>query len=250
MQGMETHEPEEGRSETARRPARSPAVFDRAFLIGTEEVTEVLLVRHAQQDVDFHTAPTGEIADPPLSVHGRQQARLLGEALSTLKVDAVFTSPLRRALETAEAIADQHRLEPEVLEDLREVEIFRDIPQEMRAEDFLGTPFLEAVRQRMLAERSWDVYPFSESSYDFRKRAINAVETAIARNPGERIVIACHGGVINAYVGHIIGSSYDMFFRPAHASVSIVVAGEGRRVVRVLNDVHHLSTGEGEFLSY
>ena len=234
----------------AQQPARSPAVFDRAFLIGTEEVTEVLLVRHAQQDVDFHTAPTGEIADPPLSIHGRQQARLLGEALSTLKVDAVFTSPLRRARETAGAVAGQHRLEPEVLDDLREVEIFRDMPQEMRAEDFLGTPFLEAVRQRMLNERSWDVYPFSESSYDFSKRAINAVETAIARSPGERIVIVCHGGVINAYVGHIIGSRYDMFFRPAHASVSTVVAGEGRRVLRVLNETHHLRTGEGDFLSY
>src|SRR3972149_7837526 len=84
-------------------PARSPAVFDRAFLIGTEEVTEVLLVRHAQQDVDFHTAPTGEIADPPLSSHGRQQARLLGEALSPLKVDAGFPSPLRRGLPAAGA---------------------------------------------------------------------------------------------------------------------------------------------------
>jgi broad specificity phosphatase PhoE len=236
--------------EPAGRPARAPAVFDRAFLIGTEEVTEVLLVRHAQQDVDFHTAPTGEIADPPLTAHGRQQARLLGEALSTLKVDAVFTSPLRRARETAGAVAGQHRLEPEVLDDLREVEIFRDMPQEMRAEDFLGSDFLEAVRQRMLNERSWDVYPLSESSYDFSKRAINAVETAIARSPGERIVIVCHGGVINAYVGHIIGSRYDMFFRPAHASVSTVVAGEGRRVLRVLNETHHLRTGEGDFLSY
>src|SRR3990172_1472500 len=92
-------------SEMDRRPPRSPAVFDRAFLIGTEEVTDVLLVRHAQQDIDFHTAPTGEILDPPLTTHGRQQARLLGEALSTLKVDAVFTSPLRRARETAGAIA-------------------------------------------------------------------------------------------------------------------------------------------------
>jgi broad specificity phosphatase PhoE len=237
-------------SEMAQRPARSPAVFDRAFLIGTEEVTDVLLVRHAQQDVDFHTAPTGEIADPPLTAHGRQQARLLGEALSTLKVDTVFTSPLRRARETAGAIAGQHRLEAEVLDDLREVEIFRDMPQEMRAEDFLGTPFLEAVRQRMLNERSWDVYPFSEASYDFRKRAINAVETAIARSLGERIVVVCHGGVINAYVGHIIGSRYDMFFRPAHASISTVVAGEGRRVLRVLNETHHLRTGEGDFLSY
>ena len=67
---------------------------------------------------------------------------------------------------------------------------------------------------------------------------------------GERIIIVCHGGVINAYTGHIIRTDVDMFFRPAHASVSIVVAGEGRRVVRLLNDTHHLSTAEGDFATY
>jgi hypothetical protein len=51
-------------------------------------------------------------------------------------------------------------------------------------------------------------------------------------------------------MGHIIRSSYDMFFRPAHASVNIAAAGEGRRVVRLLNDTHHLSTGEGDFATY
>jgi broad specificity phosphatase PhoE len=110
----------------------------------------------------------------------------------------------------------------------------------------------------MIDERNWDVYPRSESSYDFRKRAINAVETVIATNVGERsdgrpsgrIAIVCHGGVINAYLGHIIGSRYDMFFRPAHTSVSVAVSGEGRRVLRLLNDTHHLTTAEGDFASY
>ena len=58
------------------------------------------------------------------------------------------------------------------------------------------------------------------------------------------------GGVINAYVAHIIGSPYDMFFRPAHTSINTVVAGGGRRVLRLLNDTHHLRTGEADFLSY
>jgi hypothetical protein len=39
-------------------------------------------------------------------------------------------------------------------------------------------------------------------------------------------------------------------FRPAHTSVNIVVAGLGRRVLRLLNDTHHLSTAEGEFVTY
>jgi broad specificity phosphatase PhoE len=102
----------------------------------------------------------------------------------------------------------------------------------------------------MLNERSWDVYPYTESSFEFRKRTINAIESAIARNAGERIAIVCHGGVINAYMGHIIGSPYDMFFRPAHTAVNVVAAGGNRRVPHSLNDTHHLRTPEGNFLTY
>src|SRR5262249_55943636 len=126
----------------------------------------------------------------------------------------------------------------------------RDIPREKTVIEFLGKEMITGVRQRMIEERNWDVYPYSESSHDFKKRVLNAVEMAIAHEAGHRIVIACHGGVINAYIGHIIGTRYDMFFRPAHASVSIVAVGEGRRILRLLNDTHHLTTGEGEFTTY
>jgi broad specificity phosphatase PhoE len=231
------------------RPARSPGVFDRAFLLGVEGVTEVLLIRHAQQEINFE-GPVGENVDPPLSDQGRQQARLVGEALSTMRIDAVFASPLKRAFETAQAIAKHQRLEPRLIEDLREVEIFRDVPQDRPALESMGKELLKAARERMLVERSWDVYPYSESSFDFRKRTINAIETAIAFESGERIAVVCHGGVINAYVSHIVKSPYDMMFRPAHTSVSVVLAGEGRRIVTSLNDVHHLRTAEGDFHSY
>jgi len=235
---------------TEERQPRPPGVFDQAFLTGVPDVTEILLIRHGQQDVDLRAATVGEWIDPPLSEQGRLQARLLGEALSLKRVDAVFASKLRRAVETASEIARHQKIDVEYLDDLREVEVFRDVPPAKTALEFLGKELLEAVRERMLNERNWDVYPLSESSYDFKKRAVNAVETAIAKNAGERIAIVCHGGVINAYLGHIIGSRYDMFFRPAHASVNIVVCGEGRRILRLLNDTHHLTTAEGEFATY
>jgi broad specificity phosphatase PhoE len=232
------------------RPAREPGVFDQTFLMGVEGVTEVLLIRHGQQDADFY-GPVGGVIDPPLSEHGRAQASLLGQALSTVHLDAIFASPLRRALETAEGVQKHHKhLELHVMDDLKEVGIFQDVPPEKTAEEFVGRELLLAVRQRMLNERSWDVYPYSESSFDFKKRTVNAIETAIARNIGERIAIVCHGGVINAYIGHIVQSQYDMFFRPGHTSVSIVASGEGRRVLRGLNDMNHLRTAEGDFGTY
>lgn len=226
-------------------------VFDRAFLTGVEGVTELIFVRHGEQYVaDPVQGPVGDSFDAPLSERGVHQAKLAGERFSTEKIDAVYASPLRRAFDTGAQIAKHHRLTPKVVHDLREVEVFRDIPADKSAVDFLGVSLLRGLRERMLKERKWDVYPYSESSFDFRKRTVNAVEAIIAENEGKRIVIACHGGVINSYVAHIIGVDVDMFFRPAHTSVSIVFAGHGVRAMQSLNDVAHLLTAEESFLSH
>ena len=227
---------------------RMPAPFDIAFLSGRDDVTELLLVRHGQQDYD-PGGPVSQIIDPPLSDLGRTQARLVGEWFSTQRIDHVYASPLRRARDTGIQIARHHRLEPIVIDDLQEVGIFRDVPPEKTPLEHIGRLALVGTRQRMVIEKSWDVYPFSESSHEFRKRTINAIEGIIATHPGERVAIACHGGVINAYIGHIIGSKYDMWFRPAHTSVNVVAGAEGIRALHSLNDVRHLVTAEGSFHS-
>src|SRR5205085_1259244 len=96
------------------------------------------------------------------------------------------------------------------------------------------------IRERMISERRWDVFPYSESSFEFRKRTVNAIEAIVAGNRGRRIVVACHGGVINSYIGHVLGVSEDMLFRPAHTAVNVVLAGTRVRALQSLGDVHHL----------
>ena len=68
------------------------------------------------------------------------------------------------------------------------------------------------------------MYPYSESSFDFRKRTVNAIEAILATHEGHRVVIACHGGVINAYLAHLLKLDEDMFFHPAHTAVNVVLA--------------------------
>jgi broad specificity phosphatase PhoE len=237
---------------TQPQPAgRSPQIFDRGFLTDMEDVTQVILVRHGEQFVpDWRGGPVGDTIDPPLSERGERQAELVGLRFSTQRIDAVYASPLRRALETGRQIARHHRLEPTVWSDLREVEVFRNVPPEKNAAEFIGQELILGIRERFLYERSWDVYPHSETSADFRRRTVNAIEAIIASNEGKRVAVACHGGVINAYIGHIIRSPYDMFFRPAHTSVSVVAAAGGIRAVHSLNDVHHLFHGEESWVSH
>lgn len=226
-------------------PKRRLSPLERLYLLGVEGVTEVLLVRHAEQASDI-SGPVGDFRDPPLSERGREQARLVGEALSSTHLGAIFSSGLQRALKTAEAIAGHHRLDVQVIEDLREHETFRDLPDDQTALQALPRELLRGLQARLLAERSVDVYPYSESSYDFRKRALNAVEQAIASQRAERIAIVCHSGVINIYVSHIMKSPYDLIFGADHTSISLIAAGDGRRVIRSLNDVKHLQTPDGD----
>ncbi len=91
----------------------------------------------------------------------------------------------------------------------------------------------------MLTQK-WDAYPYTERSDEFRRRVGWAVESTIVSHPGETIVVACHGGVINAYLADVLGLHVDMFYRPVHASVHRVLCGNGRRVIDVLNEQHHL----------
>ena len=64
------------------------------------------------------------------------------------------------------------------------------------------------------------MYPYSESSHEFRRRIYNAIETIVDRHAGGReLAVVCHGGVINAYVSQVVGLKVHMLFRPAHTSI-------------------------------
>jgi 2,3-bisphosphoglycerate-dependent phosphoglycerate mutase len=232
--------PHPAREPPAPLPPESP--LDRAFLTNMAGVGRLILVRHGQQrwPVDPHP-PVSEWVDPPLSDTGRRQAEIVGRALAGEAVDAVYSSRLERAHQTGQEIARHHGMEPEVMDELREVELFRDLPDGKSVRELVPEPVLLGMRERFVQERTWDVYPYSESSAELRHRVVNVIEGIVSMHAGGTIVVACHGGVINAYIGHVLGLVQDMFFRPGHASVSRVLVGDGRRVVHSLNELHHLA---------
>jgi broad specificity phosphatase PhoE len=226
---------------SAPNPLPSSSPLDRTFLTGLPQVTTVLLIRHGKQDFPHREHPTAaDWVDPPLSDTGLRQAEAVGRALADEDIDAVYSSPLIRALTTAGEVARHHGLRPTVVADLREVELFRDIPEGRSLTDMIGSEELHRLQERFIGERRWDVYPYSESSAEFRARVVPAINEIAARHPGQRVAVACHSGVTNGYMGYVLGLTEDMFFRPAHASVNRVLVGDGRRVVHSLNETHHL----------
>jgi broad specificity phosphatase PhoE len=222
--------------------------IDRAFLTYQEDATELILVRHGQQVFpDAAHARVGDWVDPPLSDLGRRQAQAVGRSLAPERIDAVYSSALVRARDTGRAIADHHGLEVQIEEDLREIETFRDLPRDASPVDVVGELRLQGARERFVRHRTWDVYPYTERHDEFRHRTLNVIEGVIALHPGQRVVVACHGGVINAYVAEVLGVGTAMLFRPAHASVHRVRAHDTTRALWALNETHHLR-GEAEVL--
>lgn len=228
---------------------RPQSPIDKAFLTDDPDAGTLLLVRHGQQEwPDPSSAGAGEWVDPPLSDLGRRQAAAVGEHLAGEKVEAVYSSALQRAHHTGLAIAAHHGHDVEVLLELAEIEMFRDLPQDQRASDILGERALNGIRERFIQTRKWDAYPYSESSADFRRRIGYAVESVVVTHPGQTVVVACHAGVINAYLCEVLGVPYDMVFRPAHASVHRIRFAEGRRVIESLNETRFLA--DADLLSY
>jgi len=230
--------------------APSPTSLDRPFLTGDPDAVTLSFVRHGKQDVPAGRFVPDLWRDPPLSELGRRQAAAVGAGFAGESIDVVVCSHLSRARETAAEVAAPHGLTPIVYEELREIETYRDLPDGVDLEDVLSPVMWHGVHERFARELRWDVSPFSEPSAEFRARVVTVVEGILAIHEGRHLAIVCHGGVINAYLGHLLGLEVDMFFRPAHASVTRVLAGDGRRVILTLNELHHLQAVDRELVTY
>ena len=202
----------------------------------------LLLIRHGQVDFgskDFRDTARGPQWDPPLDETGREQARRLAVRLASMdRPEGVFISPLRRCAETAEPFLDRASLDATVDEDLAEVHIGEW--EGVRFEDLLLND--EVIRRRFHdQEAMFDLAPGGETGEELRARVVPAVERLIEPIERGNVVIITHGGVINAYLGHVMGLPQPMFFLPENSSVNTVEVDGGARRVRFLSDTAHLS---------
>lgn len=212
-----------------------------SFLPHLEGVCEVLLVRHGEQELATNMAMVDAV-DAPLSELGLRQAAALAERLGDADIDAVYSSTLQRARDTAQAIARPHGLEVAELEDLGEIHLWRDLPQDKGLLDALDPDELRQIMQEGNRTQRWDAYPYSEPRDDFRNRIVEAIDAIMERHVGERVAVTCHGGVINGYIAHAVASSLDTPCTLHHTSITTVRSRDAlRRVVQVNDHAHVLS---------
>ncbi len=191
---------------------------------------ELILVRHA---LPVRRELTDGPADPELADDGHAQARLLADYLATEHIDAIYTSPLRRARETAAPLADRTGLEPIVDDDLAEYD--RNATEYIPIEELkaAGDPrFHELLAGTDLADPD-----------DFAARVNGALERIVSVHRGDRVAVVCHGGVINMYLAGVLGLPLEPpgFFYPNYTSIHRVAASSrGVRSVITVNETAHL----------
>ena len=193
----------------------------------------VLLVRHGRS-ADI-VPGSAESSDPPLHNEGVRQAVLLGSRLSRANISAVYSSHLLRAHATAEEIARHHGLSVSVHEDLEEVRLGDWGNGEFRRRAAANDP--EFVEWR--ARGTWDGIPNGEGDRRFRERVSSRISALASMHRGSTIAVVCHGGVINAFLAHVLGTERSLWMMVENTSVTTVNVSDTVNVIG-LNDCSHL----------
>lgn len=209
------------------------------FLDNLEGVCELLLVRHGEQQYQ-RGMTIADGVNPPLSELGQRQAAAVGERLASQSIDLVYASPLTRAFDTGNAIARHHGLEPVVDDDLQEVDLWGKLDQNKALGDSLSADEMRAIFRDSQRTQRWDSYVYGEDPAGFRARVVTTIERIAADHVGQRVVVACHGGVIGTYISQLWGADFDNVCHVHHTSITTVRAMDDYRRVVAVNDFTHV----------
>lgn len=203
-------------------------------------MTQFLLIRHATNDY----VKTGRLAGWTPEVHlnekGHQEADALGARLAAARLTAVYSSPLERAMETAQAVAKPHGLEVQVCEEVGEV----------RYGEWTGKKLRQLSRTRL-----WKVvqgypsgarFPGGESIREAQARAVGGLECMAERHPKGRVAVVAHSDIIKLMLAHYAGMPLDMYQRLSidPASLSVVWLGRMGPRIALVNDTSHYRNRE------
>lgn len=172
-----------------------------------EQVTTLLLIRHAANDALRDGWLPGRKPGLHLNAEGQQQALALARRLETVDLAAVCSSPLERALETAEPLAAQHGLSVTIYPELTEADAGR-----WTGEGVAG------LRRRRAWQSLW-AYPAGsrppggESAWEVQVRMVGVLEDIRRRFSGKTIAVVSHGDPIRVSVAYYLGLSLDLYRR-------------------------------------
>lgn len=180
-------------------------------------MTILFLIRHASNDFVKEGKLAGWLPDVHINDEGHQQAEQMAVKMSQVKLDAIYSSPLERAVETAEYLARPRRLEIQRRTGLGELKI--GAWENCKIEELNQTD----------EWRMYQVYPSGarppdgETGRELQMHAVDEVEAICAAHPEGTIAIVSHADTIAAIVAHYAGIHLDLFQRLIVSPASVTV---------------------------
>lgn len=199
-------------------------------------MTTFFLIRHASCSGLGQTL-WGRTTGICLNEKGRLEAQRLADRFKGITLQAVYSSPLERALETAEAIARSMRLEVEKNSALNEIDFG----------EWTGKTFDELSSderwRRFNTNRSMTTIPGGESFLQVQSRVVTELERLALQHPGAAVAIVSHADVIKAAVGYFAATPIDLLQRIeiSPCSVSVVAVSKDSTKLWSINNQCNLT---------
>lgn len=193
---------------------------------------EILLIRHGQTDWNRDRRIMGR-KPIPLNKVGRTEARRLAKALKDVEIDVIYTSPVRRAVETARHLLDGRRLKIVNAPEVAEIDYGQ----------WIGKTFEEVI-----PEKAFHVYhktprkaqaPGGEHMRDVFRRTIEFIERIRKKHKKGRIAVVSHADVIKTVLVHYLGMDWNdlLKFRIDNTSISLLWFHKDRSRVMAINSL-------------
>ena len=197
-----------------------------------QPATELWLVRHAEVEERYQRAFGGRI-DMALSARGTEQAAALAQYWHQTSFAALYASPMRRVQQTLAPSLGNGLPPPVVLAELREIDFG----------DWSGLRFEEIEAKYGVSISAWlelldsGGIPKAESVPLLRSRVEGCLQQILRKHPGERVAVACHGGVIRVVLSLLLGLPLPQFgaFKIDYASITQVLLRPGEVRLQLLN---------------
>ena len=188
---------------------------------------ELIIVRHGRPE---RVEGIDGGADPALTPIGHRQAEAMALWLSVESIDAIYVSPMVRAMQTCDPLAERLAINPVVDAGIRE----------FNADDREYIPMEEVMADKGAME-AWVAKDRLNPRTEFHSKVQASVDTIVSEHRGERVVMVCHGGVINSVASRVLGLDGAMFFSPDYSSINrFMFSSRGHMTVLSLNDIGHL----------
>jgi probable phosphomutase (TIGR03848 family) len=180
-------------------------------------VTNLLLVRHAQNDwVRSHRLP-GLTPGVHLNAEGQAQAEALATRLREVPLTAIYSSPLERAVETARPLAEVHGLELQIRDGLAEVDVGQWTGQVLK--ELAQT---EEWRDLMMWPAGFR-FPEGERTAHMQARMAAELDAIRGDHPDQTIAVVSHADPLKAAVAHYLGLPMDLFQRLVIEPASVTI---------------------------